>query len=185
MTRGGLAVALALLGGGCASDAILELEVFLPAMDTTARVMTITRGARSADPEDETGQLDLDLQEFARPEAVSVVDDAGGVDRALFLTFTACLARPCARSDDTRVVEIERPFYAGRRTHLTLCVTRAGSCGEECVDSECAAALREDRGAIAVFGEHRVDRCQVRGCVDGESRVPDAYCRADGDHFCQ
>lgn len=125
-------IALALVVGGCADNAILELELTLPSV-------TVACGAGSAAVEaripreggcffdqewldGDRAVLPIDTSESTHE--ISVVATGEDVTRTLCVRVRGCRADECpppeitvgARAD----IEIERAFYLGRYTELAL-----------------------------------------------------------------
>jgi len=175
----------ALLLGGCARNAIFELELDLPPDPSGIRyavvqarddadfsadwsAVAMVQGVRlqpacsRPDPSPACDDRALDPTCSA---VVSVVGDEDDLTRPLrvrirFCEDPACAAAADASSPETRV-ELERAFYTGRYTQ-----------GRVCVDAV---------PPVPVGEPIRIERCEVR-CRKGDAVM---HCRADGTHFCE
>ena len=158
----------ALLGAGCAENAILELDLVAPpssAAETVLNVQLLSTEEAVAAPEN----LGSPVQRFvldAEPTQISVVASGDDIARPLYVGVWTCADMACAAADDpqapTRLFRLERAFYLGQYTHLDLDLRRE-----------------------PLTGVVEISRCRVQGCgvADGD------YCYADPDgtarHFCE
>lgn len=171
MTRLVVALALVLPVAGCADNAILELEVDLPASpmgeETYAFIQVRTDELgfdvpwSGADPVD--GFL---LGPTRSTQPISIVAAPRDYDRNVRVRATFCSQPRCDGFGDDiapeRRLEIEHPFYSTRRTAATWRI--------------------EDVPADTVETPDLIQRCEVAGCRDGTTRE---HCRRDGTHFCE
>jgi len=182
----GVAFAALLLLGGCARNAVFELELELPARPAGGP------GFAFVQIRDDAG-FDADWSAIGGPPAIPLADLCGRPtpapacqDRALDPSCSAVvsvvggdsdLARPlririrfcgdpaCAAPADAAApevdVEVERAFYTGAYTQGRVCVDElpTGPPGPP----------------------ERIERCDVR-CRQGDAV---SQCRADGTHFCE
>lgn len=186
MTRAMLLVG-ALLAGGCARNAIFELEVDLPPQPiSVAPLFAVVQVASDRAFEADWSELErlegialtptcarpldpppCEVRELA-PDCsavVSVVGDGDDAPRPLrvrvrFCEDASCTAARDATAPETRV-EFERALYEGRYTQGRVCVDRVPS--------------------TPAPTPTVVDRCAVR-CREGDAAM---HCRADGTHFCE
>jgi hypothetical protein len=88
-----------------------------------------------------------------------------------------CHDPSCAAIDDDHAPEvryqIERAFYLGQRTSLTLTV--------DCIPNVAGQTDAPPSCAVAQAQEVDVPKCQVAGCREG---VTSNYC-VNGEHFCE
>jgi len=170
----GLAVAAAgcLTIAACADNAILEVELDLPPRPSTTPLYAFVQ-ARAADKfplPDPWGGSDLgavELGDARYVDSISLLTSETNVDVNIKVRF--CEDPRCTSIPDDNAPEcwfhLEHPFYVGKRTFWSARV----------------AAIPMDGDA-----HHRtevlVDRCQIRGCVEGD--LSD-YCRVDGRHLCE
>ncbi|MAQ14394.1 MAG: hypothetical protein CMN30_06320 [Sandaracinus sp.] len=163
---------LAILGlAGCAENAILELEVDMPAStsDEPQYLVLLMRSARSSDFETDWGADELEgfeLGAVSREETISVVaqpEDFGDdlLVRARFCSSPRCDALGDDLAGERRLV-VETPFYSLKRTEATWVIGAVEDAVVETPDV--------------------VERCQVRGCREGTTAM---YCSSDGPHFCE
>ena len=161
---------LAALASACAENAVLEVQVMLPAAPAgvTAPVYGVLEVRRaSTHPHDVVwAEGDPDGVELG-PERVliqrSVIGREEDVDLHVKVRF--CASPACnAIGDDTapelRYV-LEHPFYIGRRTAWATCI-------------EAVPATTADPDVV--------DLCEIHGCIEGAGSSN--FC--DGDqHFCE
>lgn len=155
---------LALLVAGCAQDAVLELTVEIPeAAEPGPRYAVVD--ARAGEP---VGAPPGDVVGLDRTAAgdgrVSIVAEPGDAEQPLHLRVRFCDDPSCtgAPADVPQVrLRIERAFYPGEHTFLTVRIEAVPTGTEELPD---------------------VGKCEVRGCVSGESAT---YCLEDGAHLCE
>lgn len=171
----------ALAASSCARNAILELELELPASPEPLYVVVDARSDRDfdapwgdaaleaiplpascarAEPPPACGERTLDP---TCSLVVSIV--GGGADearplrvRVRFCTDPACALDP---QPPEHRVELERAFYLGRYTQARVCI-----------DAVPTSSAPETE---------RIERCEVR-CRDGSAAQ---HCRLDGTHFCE
>lgn len=175
------AIALALVSG-CTRNAILELELELPASPAGARLFAVVdarsdlgfdepwpSGALAGAPlgvactrADPAPPCDDRVLDPACSMVVSIVGDAGDVPRPLRVRVRFCEDEGCEADADPpeHRVEIERAFYLGRYTQARVCI---------------------DEVPAATSAPELIERCDVR-CRDGSASM---HCRLDGTHFCE
>ena len=180
-----LALGAAALAPACAatSNAYLELELVFPPNATGA--------ARYAVVGVVTGDVSFD-EDWRSTEPLPATKLAGGATTSLRASVEGraeietapvrvkarfCRDASCAGVGDDRApelrFEIERAFYLGERTSLTIamdCIPNVD--GETPAPPACAT---KDRSVT------KVAKCAVAGCREGVTR---SYC-ADGKHFCE
>lgn len=170
MRRAGLvALAVSLSLASCADNAILELELDLPAASGAGPTYAYVQ-SRSAD----TITFDGDWAGADAPEGflltsstsvqhVSFVTSGAAMTRPLGVRVRFCSDRVCGAIADTTAPEarfvITRAFYRGQRTTLTL------------------TPMPSATPATTTVG-----KCEVAGCTTGTAT---SYCYADGRHFCE
>lgn len=164
------ALAFGLVLVGCADNAILEVDLELPAatagtppryafvQSLSASTISFEGAWAGADAGD--GFL---LGAAPTTQHVSFVAEGDTIGRPLGLRVRFCADRVCGALADVDAPEaryvIARAFYRGQRTRLTLTPVPSTS---------------------PVTTE--IDRCAVRGCSNGAAAT---YCFADGRHFCE
>lgn len=157
---------LALFLAGCAGNAVLELEVVLPAADACGVALGLEARISTAclfeqDWFDGDAAV-LAIEEGVTAHQISLVAEGADVDRTLCLRARGCPdASACPLADVTAGratnVEIPRAFYRGHYTRYSLLI-------DPCV----AQTLT-------------IDRCDIEGCAE----LPrETYC-ADGRHLCE
>ncbi|HBQ11000.1 MAG TPA: hypothetical protein DEF51_07410 [Myxococcales bacterium] len=197
------ALALSGLLGGCAQNAIMELQIELPpapagSSETFAYIQVATpAGGFDFDVEWGDTGFSFPLTATRQWACVSVVSGDPTVDvnaRIRYCSDPECLDVADGNAPESRVA-IESPLYIGRRTFVTVGVPQvpecalAADCGGfgacesgRCVcasDADCTATNTECRaGGCAEI----VPRCKVEGCITGAT---DNYCADDGSHFCE
>lgn len=160
-----------LASSGCGENAILEMTLTMPAIDGSAPRRFAFIQVRRADtfPFSATWLAADDvpavsLGDTAQEDAISVVTETDAVDVHVRVRF--CVSDDCSQLTDASAPEaqfvLEHPFYLGERTRWSGAITEVPLTTEDPM---------------------MVDRCQIRGCVQG----PDAtsYCRSSGTHFCE
>ncbi len=168
-----LTACAALLLFGCAENAILEVDLQLPAQPTTGPALFAHVQARSADVVsfDETwAGTDAiegrELAEEASPLPFSVVAGGSAFTRKLGVRVRFCETPACTGLGDDYAPEmryrIERAFYRGRRTRVTIAI---------------ASVPTAPPGEAEV-----IEKCDVEGCTSGSTL---SYCFIDGRHFCE
>ena len=164
-------IAAAMLGAGCAQNAALEVRLDLPAGPTdgtTTYVLTQPRRAAENPFMDEWRGDDLTAIELSPGERledhISVLSDDDATDLHIKVRF--CSSPSCTAIEDDMAPEhwykLDHPFYIGARTFWSVTID----------------SIPIDRDTTAA----EVDRCQIRGCVDGDLS---SYCRVDGRHLCE
>lgn len=167
--RRAAAAALALLVAGCADNAILEVDLELPATSASTpryafvqslSASTIDFGGAWAGADATEGFL---LTSAPSTQHVSFVTDGDAIGRPLGIRVRFCTDRVCGALADVDAPEaryvVDRAFYRGQRTRLTLSPV-----------PETAPTTTE------------IGKCEVRGCSNGAAAT---YCFADGRHFCE
>ncbi|MBX7195290.1 MAG: hypothetical protein K1X94_24760 [Sandaracinaceae bacterium] len=152
---------------GCGQEAVLDLQLMLPAVPTSSRVQyaQIQLG-RAADHPFEAAwggeELTVELGEAPTLAQWSVVTADPETDLHVKVLF--CELRDCHDLGATELwYAIEHPFYLGRRTSWAACVT----------------AIPADVPTDPV----EVGRCEVHGCLVGD--VPPSWCRTETEHYCE
>lgn len=205
-------VVLALLASACAENAVLELQVQLPAAPSGGPWYAQTQVRRAAGNGFDAVWMGSDprtteLGPTPQWDCVSVQSGDETIDLNVRVRF--CHEDDCLGfGDDTapeRRFTIERPFYIGRRTYWSTTILSVPQCTADtdcavgrCIDGQCGCALDADCCAggcdcptppcyacEAGGCVERVDRCAVEGCVaDGR---PGHFCVGDrtGPHFCE
>lgn len=158
------------LSVGCARNAILEVEVELPAGPSD----------RYAVVQFETGDVAFDAV-WARADAFAgtqlgaaqsvsysvVSEDPNTVIR---MKVSFCTTPDCSGIDDApdRVpalwYEFEGALYIGERTRWTAVID----------------ALPTDPPDASI----EIDRCEIEGCIDAPDSTT-TFCRLSGEHYCQ
>lgn len=163
-------VTLAALGG-CAQNAVLELQLMLPASTDAIPYFALVQVRRGADNPFEVDWAGSDIDAVAlanQPQRVQVSVVSSAPDTDVHLKIRFCRAPGCDAIDDASAPELwfalEHPFYLGRRTAWAACIEQVPPPGPP------------ERPV-------RVDRCQIRGCIAGGSAA--TYCTASGAHFCE
>ncbi len=160
-------VALGLASLGCAPEAVLDLQVMLPARAASgeARVASIQTARAAGHPFDAPWSdegFEVELDDAPTLAAWSVLASDPATDLHLKIRF--CRERGCAGGAvGERWFALEHPFYVDRRTSWASCITSA-------------PITRPDAPL-------EVDRCQIRGCLVGG--VPERWCRFEGHHYCE
>jgi hypothetical protein len=159
--------------GGCAKNAILELELQLPAEPETSdgELFALTQ-VRRADEFPFAAEWRADQDPAGVPLGPEPVTDQLSVETEdetvdLHVRIRFCGDPRCTSLDDALAPElwlrIEQPFYIGQRTFWEFDVP----------------AVPEGQPAEPV----EVDKCEIRGCVEGDTSS--SYCRLDGTHVCE
>ena len=162
---------------GCGQNAVLELTIDLPAIETgdwcSARPGTAPRFAfvqpRASDnpfsdewPPDDLPAIELGTARIE--DHVSVVTDDTSLDVHLKIRF--CHGEACGDFCDATSPErwyvLEHPFYEGKRTTYEIVV--------------------DDIPTTRPAEPEVVERCRVRGCLTGTPLT--SYCTTDGRHVC-
>jgi hypothetical protein len=161
------ALVLALLIAGCGGDAdvvaSLELRVDLPAAGAASHAL-VEVGPELGGPFDtgfpEESLASVPLASSRTEDAISVVTSDAGLDVKVRVRFCGDAACADATAPAQRFV-LRDPFYAGERTFYRI--------------------FAEDP-SIDVPDPVEVDRCQIRGCVEGDLS---SYCDGMGMHLCE
>ena len=208
-----LLIALAALAMvGCAQNAILELQVELPAAppdDGTGKPwFAQIQVRRSSDHPFEIPWTGGDLTSVelgAAPQwdCISVQSFDEAIDLNVRVRF--CRSSNCLDIDDgrrrERWYEVEHPFYIGRRTYWRTSITEVPECESDgdcggvgvCTDGVCGCELTTEcpSSMTCATGDETslgncvlvVNRCQIEGCIEGDSTT---YCSdGSGPHFCE
>ena len=166
-----LALLSALLAGGCAQNAILELQIELPPAPagSSARFAYVQVASPNSgfdfgvDWGDEG--FTVPLTDTSQWTCVSVVGASPEVDvnaRVRFCQEERCLDVADGNAPESRI--------------FVRCTSgRCGCSG----DADCTA---EDAVCRAGGCVDRVGRCDVEGCITGAT---DNFCADDGSHFCE
>jgi hypothetical protein len=156
-----------LLLAGCGGDAdvvaSLELRVDLPAAGAATHAL-VEVGPELGGPFD-TGFPEAPLASVAlgssrMEDAISVLTGDAALDVKVRVRFCGDAACADATAPAQRFI-LRDPFYAGERTFYRI--------------------FAEDP-SIDVPDPVEVDRCQIRGCVEGDLST---YCDGTGMHFCE
>jgi hypothetical protein len=172
---------LALVLGGCAENAVLEVELTLPAQPAAPSPPLFAYvQARSADVvsfdeawagTDAVEGRALEDEETALP--FSIVAGGASFARELGIRIRFCRSPDCTAVGDDRAPEaryrIERAFYQGQRTRLSLP-------NDPAVDP--LPPVPPATGAVIT----EIDKCDIEGCTIGTSSM---YCYLNGNHFCE
>lgn len=179
--RAALPLVAVLLGGCIERNAYLELELHFPA-DASGRnaVVRVNEGNVSFDEDwqstDSLPAVKLDAK-AATKLAVSVEGRPEIETKPVRIKVRFCEDPSCAAINDDRAPEvryqIERAFYLGERTSLSLTV--------DCIPNVMGETDPPPACALAQDDEIDVPKCQVAGCREG---VTSNYC-VGGKHFCE
>lgn len=205
-------VLAALASSGCTENAILELQFELPAAppdDGTGEPWyAMVQVRRASDHPFEIpwtgGDLEaIELTGERRWDCISVQSFDESVDLNVRVRF--CRSPTCLNLADGTLKErwyhLEHPFYIGRRTYWSTSIPGIPACDPmapddaDCGgigvcnadDGQCSCSLSSEcpSGMTCVAGNCLLDvgRCQIEGCIEGESTT---YCSdGDGAHFCE
>ncbi len=170
--------------GGCARNAVLELELDLPrnfGPDVPGRY-AVVRVVSGAVPFDQDWQGDDALPAFPLSTIQGSVqhvslDGSSEVEGAPVRVKVRFCADPgCAALGDDAAPEvrlqIDRAFYAGKRTSYTWSIACIPNVAGQTDTPACATPQR---------AETDVTKCEVAGCRTGVTR---SYCVGD-QHFCE
>lgn len=168
-----LALTLA-TAAGCAENAILEVELDVPAQPSTEPPLYAFVQIR-----DEGWRFEEGWAAAARDwEGVALGPDRQVLDYSaiagedalpsLHVKVRFCLDPACSRHDEEMDpalwYRLETPFYSSKRTYWRASVPSIP------VDVPTAPRV--------------VDRCEIGGCFDVPPDTT-SYCRSDGTHFCE
>lgn len=212
--KGGCWIVLAALAaGGCAENAVLELQVELPAApegdpDPWFAQVQVRRSNASFDATWEgLDPRTLELGPEPQWDCISVQTGDDSVDLNVRVNF--CRTSDCEGLGDDRPPErryfLEHPFYLGRRTYWATSVERVPECATDadcaqgrclddgrcgcaadidcCPDGSCACPGEQCYACLAGGCVQQVDRCGIEGCVVGGA--PIRFCTDDDRHFCE
>lgn len=187
---------------GCATEtSILELEVQL-VQEGLSDVGVTVHAAPDGDAIEaagigpRTGNRTPGAPRSSAAIEVSVIASGADVERPLRIEVEVCPDRrggccpaagpDCAAPDRHRaVVRVERAFYVGERTRLTLCVAPAAGPGVGLLVGRDPVPLLE--GGCAPELALDVGRCAVQGCLEGDDQTH-SFCRELTDpttHYCE
>lgn len=174
---GNIALAAAILAApscGGEANAILELEIALPPAPPGETIYVLTQARRAdrfpfvgADWRAGEDPAPIRLETTATRDHISL-ETVGDDELDLNVRVRFCTDPGCAAlSDDIERAPqawftLEHPFYLGHRTFFELSVPTIPTTPPD--------------------AEQPVERCAIRGCVDGVSTT---YCRMDGSHLCE
>ena len=210
LRRLGFSIVLAALSAGCAQNAILELQVQLPANPPgeTWFAQVQVRTAPASDPLSNfsinwmgSDLRTVPLTSTSQWDCVSVQSLDPAVSLHVKVRF--CRAEDCLDLLDgdppERLYSLETPFYIGSRTYHRIVVPAIPDCASTadctrdavgvCVEGRCACSVDSDCGegyaCVAGVGcAQIVDRCAIEGCIEGP--VSAMFCSRDtGEHFCE
>jgi len=212
LVRFGAVLALAVAGlGGCAQNAILELQIELPPNPPgeTWFAQIQVRQAPASDPLSNfainwMGGSDLrtvPLTTVSQWDCTSVESSDPTVSVHVKVRF--CRAEDCLDLMDgdppERLYSLETPFYIGSRTYHQIMVSNVPACTTTddctaggvgvCIEGRCACSVAADcaAGFTCVPGVgcvEEVGRCAIEGCIEGP--VSAMFCSRDtGEHFCE
>jgi len=196
-----LVAALGLLGG-CAQNAILELQLDLPAAPDANEWFALTQVRnREGHPFDipwmggDLGSVQLGSER--QFDCISVESDDESADLHVRVRF--CRSEDCLDLMDgtprERWYRLNHPFYIGRRTYHTITIGEVPECEVTadcavgmCDSGVCTCTTDADCGPGLICEEGNncvedVDRCQIEGCIEGVSTT---FCSdTTGLHFCE
>jgi hypothetical protein len=164
------------LASGCGETAVLELTLDLPPEGQEREFVYVQArsGTRPFEEvwSDESSFSGIALTTTSQRTPISLVAEPEQLDSLVRLKLRFCRAALCDHPLDSsglseQWVEIERAFYDGERTELTIAVLAVPA---PCETTGCVEA-----------GLRRIDKCDVRGCTDD----PDGpFCSGDR-HLCE
>jgi hypothetical protein len=155
--------------GSCASTAVLELQLMLPARGDGAPNFGLVQVRRASENPFEVDWVGTELEAVELGDAptrvqLSVVTSAPDTDVHVKVRF--CRSPGCDSIEDGGAPELwyslERPLYLGRRTSWATCIAEVPADPPQAIE---------------------VDRCEIRGCLAGGSST--SYCVASGAHLCE
>ncbi|HEY8427207.1 MAG TPA: hypothetical protein VIL20_02485 [Sandaracinaceae bacterium] len=152
---------LCLCLSGCTHAGILELTVELPPPEGDVRYAVID--ARPASRATFADAGDVATFPLGEPAALSIVAGADTLSEPLEVRIRFCTSEGCESdlSPSEVRVRIERAFYSGVHTFLTLRIASVPTAAERLPP---------------------IDACQVRGCTPSTGA---SYCLSDGTHLCE
>lgn len=169
----GLALALAVVG--CAENAILEIELDLPAANADTRFAVVQGRSGEVDFGDTwAGGGVIEGLELTRERVLVGIeaDDGDEIDAPLALRIRYCIDPVCGDARDGEAQEIqvtiERAFYQGEYTLL-----RADALPLPVV-MDCTAGCAP--------APVMIEKCRIEGCRAGTTTN---WCNSDGLHFCE
>lgn len=165
---GALALSGALLAGGCARNAALEIELTVPARPAGSPELYVVAMFLTGDFDFSSVAVDPEypgtaLTDGSQQLRYSVITERpdGHVRMVVFF----CESTTCRDEDPSTIpqawFDFERGTYIGQRTRWSgeiLAVPTTRPTAPTCVD-----------------------RCEVEGCIEGQGW----FCRDDGSHYCQ
>jgi hypothetical protein len=164
------------LACGCGETAVLELTLDLPAAgDEREFVYVQARSGTRLFEEvwsDESSFSGIALGPTSQRTDVSIVAAPEQLDSLMRVKLRFCRAARCDHPLDPsglseQWIEIERAFYDGERTDLTIAVLAVPT---PCANISCVRA-----------GLRVIDKCEVRGCTEDEAGP---FCSGDR-HLCE
>lgn len=150
---------LALLLLGCARNAILELDVELPAGVSHAELAALSAPPPFDAPAWDAASVER-LDEVGDRARVELVAEGSAIEAPLGVVVRLCASDPCEDAPAEVRVRAERAFYVGARTWLDLAIP----------------AVPASPATVEVA------RCEVGGCLPGDTLD---FCRDDGTHYCE
>lgn len=163
----------ALLLGACARDAVLEVELTVPAQPTSGpqRYAVVQFETDQASFEaDWRGSNDypgVELIDEPQTIAYSVISEDPGLVVQVKVSF--CTTEACTATDDAPDrapavwYRLERSLYVGERTRWSPVI----------------AAVPSDPPSDVVG----VDKCEIAGCIEASAAT--SFCRLSGEHYCE
>ena len=161
-TRLAALITLSMLLAGCARNGILELTFELPASPRlSATELRVLSGEQTDFDSPRWSGAEPQPLDYDRTVRVDVVAEGEALEEPLALRLRLCDGSCTQTSPEVRV-GIERAFYAGARTWVSIAVPVISA------DS---------------FEPMFVGRCEVGGCLEGDTR---SFCRQEPSmpHYC-
>lgn len=160
-----------LLTSACARNAILEVEVELPA-GPPGRFAVVQFETNSTDFDTVWARTDdyAGAELGSSPQAVAFSVISERPDTVVRVKVSFCTTADCSGIDDApdRVpalwYELERSLYVGERTAWRVVI----------------ATLPIDPPSEPIL----VDACEIAGCIEAPDTVT-RFCRLDGRHYCE
>lgn len=163
----------ALLLGACARNAVLEVELTVPAQPTSGpqRYAVVQFETDQASFEaDWRGSNDYPGVELIdEPQAIAYSVVSEDPDLVVQVKVSFCTTEACTATDDAPDrapavwYRLERSLYVGERTRWRPVI----------------AAVPTDPPS-AVVG---VDKCEIEGCIEASAAT--SFCRLSGEHYCE